>query len=682
METIEIVVSEVENPNMEGNNEVSQNTPKTGKIIQQNYVLNDSAALKKKLRNETKMKEPFNTGTDSKDGSNVVILMKTSFFEHVKGNLIQDLLKIDDITKIENAVAAKAQTANSGDAYVEYAMVITFVAENSSHAIKLTAYATTCKVMIQPIGDKQKTVGKKFLSRYFTDTFILPWCELAYANKAYDENAMMEAIRNEIVRLDSLKIDSKKGSHHRGRLSSTPNQDVKCVYRTCKYTGLNVNNKVAFGVCSLCGCYEHFECSKTKPDDRELVVKGDQKYFCSICFSKNPTMIAFETNKNLSNKTIHPPATTTVAQIEMFHTCEICESTFKDINSLQEHKKTQHPIECETCNNNFPSQSELDKHIKNHHNRPCITCNEVFKTISELKEHMEISHGPKCTICDKSFEKNDDLQKHIADEHPSKTPTKNNPPKLLPCKVCKVTFDTNDALKKHSESCAWRCQDCDLNFNCETDCDNHMKTEHGALCPLCEYTCKDHNMITEHIREKHALVFACWVCDKDFESRCKLMDHLTQEHSPDCNICGEKFKTSSELKKHMEGCKIYPCNKCSNICYNQAQYDEHIKEIHENVCNICDKTFQTNQELDKHTENDHTFKCTVCGLTENSKEKMERHIQKDHGEEIIELDAFVCEYCEFEGNTEEVMIEHNIERMQATNFPVKIIDLSVIKEQN
>ena len=96
-----------------------------GQIIQKNYVLNDSSALKKKKRNETR-KEAFNLGTEARDGSNMVIEMKTSFFEYVKSQFVQDILKNQDIVKVENAFGAKATTENSGDAYVEFSFDINF----------------------------------------------------------------------------------------------------------------------------------------------------------------------------------------------------------------------------------------------------------------------------------------------------------------------------------------------------------------------------------------------------------------------------------------------------------------------------------------------------------------------------------------------------------------------------
>ena len=156
-----------------------------GRIIQMNYVLNDAAALKKKLRNETNRKEPYTAGSDAKDGSNVVILMKTSFFEHVKSAFMKDMMNTDNIVEIGNATASKAPSGNSGDAFVEYALEIKFKAGGNSHGVKLTAYATSCKLQIQQLGEKpgfHTHLGNRSVPRCFTDMFFLPWCENAALN--------------------------------------------------------------------------------------------------------------------------------------------------------------------------------------------------------------------------------------------------------------------------------------------------------------------------------------------------------------------------------------------------------------------------------------------------------------------------------------------------------------------
>ena len=90
---------------------------KKGQVIQKSYVLNDSGALKKKVRNE-KRKEPFDQGTEARDGSNMVVLLKTSFFEHVKANFVNEVEKKEGIEIVQNAIGTKACTENSGEAFV------------------------------------------------------------------------------------------------------------------------------------------------------------------------------------------------------------------------------------------------------------------------------------------------------------------------------------------------------------------------------------------------------------------------------------------------------------------------------------------------------------------------------------------------------------------------------------
>ena len=56
-------------------------------------------------------------GVEARDGSNMVIQMKTSFFEHVKNNFVNELMKMEGVERVKNAVAAKAATESSGEAF-------------------------------------------------------------------------------------------------------------------------------------------------------------------------------------------------------------------------------------------------------------------------------------------------------------------------------------------------------------------------------------------------------------------------------------------------------------------------------------------------------------------------------------------------------------------------------------
>ena len=152
-----------------------------GKVVQKNYVMNDLGALRKKLKHEGRKKE-YILAKEGKDGCNAVIQMKASFFDFTKAKFIEEIQASQDIDDVKNALAAKAGTDGSGEAYVEYSMDIVFRAKDNVHTVKLTAYTTTCQLMIQPVGEQsgiKLNLGSRGTPMYFVDTFLFPWCEKA-----------------------------------------------------------------------------------------------------------------------------------------------------------------------------------------------------------------------------------------------------------------------------------------------------------------------------------------------------------------------------------------------------------------------------------------------------------------------------------------------------------------------
>ena len=92
---------------------------------------------------------------------------------------------------------------------------------------------------------------------------------------------MIDAIHKEIKKLDLMKVDSRRSAAHgRTKNHSVSSTEIRCVARVCRYNGINSTNKLAVGLCSRCGNYEHFDCSKTKQEERDEILKGASKYFC------------------------------------------------------------------------------------------------------------------------------------------------------------------------------------------------------------------------------------------------------------------------------------------------------------------------------------------------------------------------------------------------------------------
>ena len=314
------------------------------------YLLNDIGALRKKLAQESN-KEPFSHGKEAKDGSNFSIQMRASVFEMVKEGFIKDIHKNGQIKKVRDGIAATVNIANgnmatknvghgSRIAIVEYSMDITFgplcAQPEQVHTVKMTAYATTSTIMLQPKGEKPGKIdhlGNRCTPRYFAETFLLPWCDKKVKSEEFDASKYTEALRNQIKKLEnenskrktakrtsSLLMDgmnllqinpSSLGAtalrlrgatslrkQALGNSSKTTGNSSKCVSKNCQYRGkVNVNNKAAVGKCGKCGEHEHFVCVNIGAEEKEEILKGTTKYFCSECFSDNPSLIASEALK-------------------------------------------------------------------------------------------------------------------------------------------------------------------------------------------------------------------------------------------------------------------------------------------------------------------------------------------------------------------------------------------------
>ena len=143
LSTISTHVSEATEATEDPGGELLTRPESLSKVVHKNYVLDDIGALKKKIRHENR-KEAFDSGTDATNGSNVVFLLKTSFFEFVKNEYISDLARMKGITSIHNAMGARASTEMSGEAFVEYSLEVTFDVQNIQYTVKISAYTTSC----------------------------------------------------------------------------------------------------------------------------------------------------------------------------------------------------------------------------------------------------------------------------------------------------------------------------------------------------------------------------------------------------------------------------------------------------------------------------------------------------------------------------------------------------------
>ena len=534
--------------------------------------------------------------------------------------------------------------------------------------------------MIQPVGENPNQMihlGNKSVPRYFVDTFLLPWCEEAYSKKNYDEKKMIEDIEKEVKKLDMQKVKTKKGNTGRGRFSSvaTATSEVKCVARVCKYTGINSSNKAAVGVCARCGSYEHFECSKTKQEDRDGILKGELKYFCSVCFSKNPSMIAFDTNKcdkdPVGNTT--PPSSSAHIIPKVIFKCSDCIFETNSNDGLKAHQDEVHGHEgedsgktlpileerqnhtidehtktpshhCSECDASYSNMEELDNHVSSTHmNKPghsCSICKEEFSCKNNLEAHIDDEHKKNCPLCSLTFNDNTVFYNHFLNEH---APT---------CSTCNEKFKTTGELEMHIEGMhkgqtKHSCHICDEKFDNAESLNTHISNVH-VKCPLCSTVSLNEVQHKDHIEEQHN--FECNICAKHFQTKTELEGHKNSNHYSSCPMCNIVFNSIDDFSEHFKAEHIFQCGTCAKEFGTKDDLERHINITHTHVCNTCKEIFNSETLLKEHKDGRHSNKCQTCGKSFQDKSNLTEHIKQEH--------EYVCEMCDFIGITEGVMEQH------------------------
>ena len=234
--------------------------------------------------------------------------------------------------------------------------------------------------MIQPKGEQSgvKThLGSRGTPRFFVETFLIPWCEKSVESKLYNEKISafyVAALKEEIKRMES-----RKGAKNSGEIT-----EAKCVSKGCSFQGLNPKNKSAVGLCAKCGNFEHFACVKIKAEYKEDIIKGIMKYYCSQCFSKNPSIGSSDTSKQRPRLNSLPvmgqgylfkvTKSTTATAITTGNDAaqQIQTNAGKEMLSITKESNTL--WNCETCLFETDDQEKLGLHIESNHWLPCDQC--------------------------------------------------------------------------------------------------------------------------------------------------------------------------------------------------------------------------------------------------------------------------------------------------------------------
>ena len=284
--------------------------------------------------------------------------------------------------------------------------------------------------------------------------------------------------------------------------ASIATTDARCVARGCTYTGLNTNTKAAVGVCDKCGSFEHYVCSKTSNEDRDEILRGNQAYICTMCFMKDPSLVAFDP-KTFNKNSICGEKTSTlndsyyeyqpiavadatapnspVKAIEYTRSCEKCEFASKDGKEFSEHEaecqgdRLQNDInndekqpsdsvgdlipraqdtDCPHCDEIFERREDLANHISEQHTNNCPLCQLSFTDLKEFASHLKEVHTPTCTTCEIKFTNKTEFEAHIRYNHgisnvAETVVTQEESTEVvscLKCPLCEISVKTKDEL--------------------------------------------------------------------------------------------------------------------------------------------------------------------------------------------------------------------------------------------
>ena len=245
------------------------------------------------------------------------------------------------------------------------------------------------------------------------------------------------------------------------------------------------------------------EINSIDPNEEQILLNGKLNGYSRESPQSNPTAKS-SFKCNLCNNTYKTQAE--LAKHKHNHTsrtkCKICETIFRDENTLKEHTEKIH------TNKQQPDQNSDNepKNIK------CNNCETKFNKESSLKEHLERAHTNdgdwNCDDCDHQTNSMSNLKKHLNLTHHKShkiTPTTED---KLTCKLCTTTASNETNLKEHMIAMHKSYKPCRNLPNCQF----------GNDCIF------NHNEISKDM-------FLCYECGNESTTLRDLMFHRKNKHT-------------------------------------------------------------------------------------------------------------------------------------------------------
>ncbi|GAB0094668.1 hypothetical protein DMENIID0001_099900 [Sergentomyia squamirostris] len=301
--------------------------------------------------------------------------------------------------------------------------------------------------------------------------------------------------------------------------------------------------------------------------------------------------------------------------------------------------------------------AEEDENIRRFFKLQCHCCHEMFETLRKLSSHCHRKHQEDAVIicCDKKFNSRMKLVTHL-NSHIN--------PNAFKCEECDKNFNSERGLQVHNlnkhvppEEHLFKCSKCPRSFMTQGRFKAHLvthipDTEKTFKCPQCSKAFARNSMLKQHVNHTHEELNkqVCEICAKVFTSKYTYKIHMSNHLGTDskkfpCTLCDKVFKRKRLLTVHIDRHnnqgKIFKCDVCSKEAPNRSALQRHIQYSHLKVrkfqCNLCSSAFKTTiglkEHIATHSSSQILYTCLFCPKQFNSNANKYVHQKRKHPDE-------------------------------------------------
>ncbi|CAL8083177.1 unnamed protein product [Orchesella dallaii] len=265
----------------------------------------------------------------------------------------------------------------------------------------------------------------------------------------------------------------------------------------------------------------------------------------------------------------------------------------------------------------------------------CLICGRMYDRMCNYKAHVQACTNDdsamenNCYVCTEQmnepckFETWDEFKAHVYAYHPIV--------KLERCGFCRLRFLPNGVklhkcmaykLQVHKDA-IFKCDRCDRAYNSRSNLTDHVRRIHKDekhKCDTCGKVYGSPMLLNFHV-ERHKLVVSKYQCTE-------------------CGVClSSKFSLVSHLKRH-GGNPEFECEQCGKKFYHKSTFTKHAlvhTTLKPHVCHLCGSKFKLKSTLKRHIvrheviETNYTKKCPLCPKAMFRKIwVLKRHMEMEH----------------------------------------------------